>query len=378
MVADTEGARRWTSWAAYRRQPGWAGLLANAALILAVASVGAHRCISAQVISGANVAAAAIMIVAFAAIFGVAAGGARWMHAALAGRVDLLSQALDASPDPQLILAAGRPDRLRQHRLSRSFPAIRRAALTRLAAALADPESQRRFRAAAQPGRGRGPRHRGAAAARCARRRRRLVQHRGQPDRRPARLQLLEHPGHHRPPRDGGGDPRRAQQARRISRRRADRLLFGRWRRAVSVRQPDAGEMARRQRRGDRRQRCAAARFPRRPPPPDDRAVRPVRRQRRRRASAARSRCKSRDGRTIQAWIGQSTVGERRRSAHPHGGARPDPGARMGIGAAAVARALPAVFRQRPGRHRADRPVRPAGGGEPRAWASCSARRSRT
>ena len=37
----------------------------------------------------------------------------------------------------------------------------------------------------------------------------------------------------------------------------------------------------------------------------------------------------------------------------------------MGSGAAAVARALPAVFRQRPGRHRADRPVRPAGGGEP-------------
>ena len=246
MVADTEGARRWTSWASIAGSPGWAGLLATAALILAVASVGAASLYFAHVISAANVAAAAIMIVAFAAIFGVAAGGARWMHAALVGRVDLLSQALDASPDPQLILAPGWQDRLRQYRLSRPFPAIRRARPGAACGGAGRPGIRRGFRAAAQPGRGRGSCHRGAAAARRARRRRRLVQHRRQPDRRPARIQLLEHPGHHRPPRDGGGDPRRAQQARRIPRRRADRLLFGRWRRAVFVRQPDAGEMARR------------------------------------------------------------------------------------------------------------------------------------
>ncbi len=40
-----------------------------------------------------------------AGISGVAAVAARWVHTALAGRVDILSQALDASPDPQLILA---------------------------------------------------------------------------------------------------------------------------------------------------------------------------------------------------------------------------------------------------------------------------------
>ena len=76
---------------------------------------------------------------------------------------------------------------------------------------------------------------------------------------------------------------------------------------------------------------------------------------------------KSRDGRTLQAWLSQSTVGSGRRAAHPLGRARPDPGAPMGIGAAPVARALPALFRQRAGRDRADRPVRQARGGEPRA-----------
>ena len=140
MVADTEGARRWPSWAAYGRQPGWAGLLATAALILALASAGAASLYLTNIISGANVAAAAIMIVSFAAIFGVAAGGARWMHGTLVGRVDLLSQALDASPDPQLIL---RPDgriayaNTAFHDL---FPQSGEPALARLATALADPE----------------------------------------------------------------------------------------------------------------------------------------------------------------------------------------------------------------------------------------------
>ena len=125
MVADTEGARRWNSWA--RRiaaQPGWAGLLANAALILRWRRSAPPCCIFTHVISGANVAAAAIMIVAFAAIFGAAAGGARWMHAALVGagrHVEPGARRLARSAaDP----GAGRPDRLRQHRLSRSFSAI--------------------------------------------------------------------------------------------------------------------------------------------------------------------------------------------------------------------------------------------------------------
>src|SRR5580765_6061318 len=138
MVADTEGARRWTSWAIHRRPPGWAGLLATAALILTVASVGAASLYFTHVISAANIAAAAIMIVAFAAIFGVAAGGARWMHGALVGRVDLLSQALDASPDPQLILAPDGRIAYANTSFHDLFPQSGQPALGRIEAALGD------------------------------------------------------------------------------------------------------------------------------------------------------------------------------------------------------------------------------------------------
>jgi two-component system cell cycle sensor histidine kinase/response regulator CckA len=140
MVADTEGARRWPSWAAYGQQPGWGGLLATAALILAVASAGAASLYFTNIISGANVAAAAIMIVSFAAIFGVAAGGARWMHGSLVGRVDLLSQALDASPDPQLILTPDGRIAYANTAFHDLFSQSAEPALARLAGALADPE----------------------------------------------------------------------------------------------------------------------------------------------------------------------------------------------------------------------------------------------
>ena len=56
------------------------------------------------------------------------------------------------------------------------FPQARERPMPAIAAALADPECERRFRAAAQPRRARGPRHRRAAAALFARLRRRLVQ----------------------------------------------------------------------------------------------------------------------------------------------------------------------------------------------------------
>jgi len=105
MVADIEGVRRLGYWAAYRRQPGWVGVVANGALVLSAGGLGAALLYLAKVISAANVAAAAVMIVVFAAFFGAAAAAVQRMHAALAGRVDILSQALDASPDPQLILA---------------------------------------------------------------------------------------------------------------------------------------------------------------------------------------------------------------------------------------------------------------------------------
>ena len=368
MVADTEGARRWANWAIERRQPGWIGLLGNVALLLAAAArSGAplyfqRRHLRRQGRGGGDHDRRARGDLRRRRL-----GGARWMHAALAGRVDMLSQALDASPDAQLILAPDGRIAYANTAFHDLFPQSGEPPLDAHRRGARRSGIRGRFRAAAQPGRRRGTRDRGAAAARCARRRGRLVQRRGQPDRRPARLQLLEYPGHHRPPRDGGGDPRRAQQARRFSRRRADRLLFGRWRRPVSVRQSDAwrsGSAAppRRSSASDARLHDFLA-----SPPADGHARRPTRSAAVATArSAARSCCKSRDGRIIQAWIGQSMVGSgaelRTRSVVRD----LTPGARMGSRAAAVARTLPAVLRQRAGRHRADRPVRPAGGGEPR------------
>ena len=76
---------------------------------------------------------------------------------------------------------------------------------------------------------------------------------------------------------------------------------------------------------------------------------------------------KSRDGRIDPCLDRPKRRRRRRRAAHPFDRPRPDARARMGGGAAPLARALPAVFRQRPGRHRPDRPLRPAGRGQPRA-----------
>jgi len=145
MVADTEGPLRWRYWAAYRRRPGWVGLLANAALILAAASSGATILFFAQVISGADVAAAAILIIAVAAVFAVAAAAARWVHAALVGRVDILTQALEASPDPQLILSPDGRIAYANTAFHGLFPETGELALSRIAVALADPEAMPDF-----------------------------------------------------------------------------------------------------------------------------------------------------------------------------------------------------------------------------------------
>ena len=89
MVAETGGARRFARWAAERRQPGLTVLLGNTAAILLAAGIAVGVLYWAGLVSGANVAPAAIAIVALAAVIGVAAGGAaRWVNATLIGRVD--------------------------------------------------------------------------------------------------------------------------------------------------------------------------------------------------------------------------------------------------------------------------------------------------
>ena len=142
MVAETDSARRWARWAAEHQEPGLIGLLRHAGVILAAGGLAVGVLYFADVISGAHVAPAAITIVALAAVIGVAAAGAaRWVHAALAGRVDILSQALDASPDAQLILAPDGAIAYANTAFHDFFPQTHEPALARIAAALADPES---------------------------------------------------------------------------------------------------------------------------------------------------------------------------------------------------------------------------------------------
>jgi len=146
MVAEAEGARRWVRWAAGRRQSGGRGLLGDTAVILAAAGLAVAVLYYSNVISAAQIAPAATTIVALAAVIGVAAGGAaRWVHAALAGRVDILSQALDASPDAQLILAPDGRIAYANTAFHDLFPQSDEPALSRLAAALADTDSTADF-----------------------------------------------------------------------------------------------------------------------------------------------------------------------------------------------------------------------------------------
>src|SRR5258708_38954923 len=100
MVADAEGARRWANWDAERRQPGWIGRLSNVALILALAGAGIEALHLSQLVSGNKTGAAAAAIIGLDAMMGAAAFAAPSMQRDLAGRVDSLSQALEASREP--------------------------------------------------------------------------------------------------------------------------------------------------------------------------------------------------------------------------------------------------------------------------------------
>jgi two-component system cell cycle sensor histidine kinase/response regulator CckA len=71
------------------------GLLAAVLLLVSLA----------ELVGGGMARSAAVTLIVLAGVFGIAAVVARQVHAALAGRLDLLSQALEASPNAHLILA---------------------------------------------------------------------------------------------------------------------------------------------------------------------------------------------------------------------------------------------------------------------------------
>jgi two-component system cell cycle sensor histidine kinase/response regulator CckA len=145
MVADVEGARRWANWAFERRHPGWIGRLSNTALILAGTAAIVGALYASEVISGTKAQAVTGMVISLAVISAFAAFAARAMHAALAGRVDILSQALDASADAQLIIASDGRIAYANTAFYDLFPQFPEAPLERIAAALADPDSTADF-----------------------------------------------------------------------------------------------------------------------------------------------------------------------------------------------------------------------------------------
>jgi two-component system cell cycle sensor histidine kinase/response regulator CckA len=145
MVADAEAGRRRAIWEEGQREPWWVGWLAHAALCLAVIGVIAGGLLAARVIAGAEVQILALTVTAMAAVTGIAAVAARWAHGVLAGRVDILSQALEATPDAQLIVAADGSIAYANTAFHALFPQAGNRPLAAMAAAVADADGREDF-----------------------------------------------------------------------------------------------------------------------------------------------------------------------------------------------------------------------------------------
>ena len=141
MVAYSEAARRLAHWRAERGRPAWVGVLAQAAVILAAIGVGIFILYVAEVISGVRVVEMVVAIAALGGLVGVAAIAALWVHGGLDSRVDILSQALEASPDAQLIVGSDGRVAYANTAFTSQFEPDERSPLDRLAAAVADLEA---------------------------------------------------------------------------------------------------------------------------------------------------------------------------------------------------------------------------------------------
>jgi len=146
MVADAESTPRWANWAAERQQPWWIRWLAHIALVLAAIGVSVGMLSATAVIPGTHFAVTAITMTGLAGVTGVSAFAARWVHAALSGRVDVLSQALEASPDAQLVVAPDGHIAYANKAFHDLFPQADTGPLARIAEAVADAEASDDFR----------------------------------------------------------------------------------------------------------------------------------------------------------------------------------------------------------------------------------------
>ncbi|HTZ38088.1 MAG TPA: PAS domain-containing protein [Stellaceae bacterium] len=141
MVAYSEAARRLRRWGTGRGRGAWVVVLAQAAVILGAIGVGIAILFAAEVISGVKVLATVVALAALAGVIGVAALAAHWLHDRFEGRVDILSQALEASPDAQLIVGPDGRVAYANTAFTSQFAPSGGAPLDRLAVAVADLEA---------------------------------------------------------------------------------------------------------------------------------------------------------------------------------------------------------------------------------------------
>ncbi|HJU16350.1 MAG TPA: PAS domain-containing protein [Stellaceae bacterium] len=147
MAIEVTRPRQPPLWPEQRRQLLWLRSLAALALAFCMLGAGLGVLRVARVTAGLGAEAMAVMLFAIGAIAGGVAVAVRWAHTALAGRLDILSQALDASPDAQLIIAPRGRMVYANTAFNGLFPGIGEAPLDRIGQAVADdPEAQEDFR----------------------------------------------------------------------------------------------------------------------------------------------------------------------------------------------------------------------------------------
>jgi two-component system, cell cycle sensor histidine kinase and response regulator CckA len=104
--------------------PAWMRRLGAVAIVCGLLSLVLFLTALAELVDGGITRPAAIALMILAGVFGATAVVARQVHAALTGRLDLLSQALEASPNAHLIVAPGGQVAYANAAFRRFFPAI--------------------------------------------------------------------------------------------------------------------------------------------------------------------------------------------------------------------------------------------------------------
>ena len=144
MVVDAERTDLRTGWTADCRQTRWIRSLAGLAQVLAAGS-GLAALYLAWTIASSTGQATTITLIGLAGVSGVAALAARWAQGALADRLDILSQAIDSAPDAHMIVAADGRVVYANAAFDGIFPGTSGSPLDRVECSAADSETETAF-----------------------------------------------------------------------------------------------------------------------------------------------------------------------------------------------------------------------------------------